>query len=62
MRDVSIHRCEVTHEALAALWLREFSEYYRAARAAPDGAGGSAAGRDAGAVVNASTMSEQRGR
>lgn len=62
MRDVSVHRCEVTHEALAALWLRELSEYYRAARAAPAGAGGSAGRRDSRAVVNAGTISEHRGR
>ena len=59
MRDASARRCEVTHEALAMLWLRELSEYYRAARA---GAGASAGGRDSGAVVNAGTMSEHRGR
>lgn len=62
MRDVSPNGCEVTHEALAMLWLRELSEYYRAARAAPAGAGGSAGRRDSGVVVNAGMMSEHRGR
>lgn len=67
MRDVNARRREATHEALAMLWLRELSQYYRAAAAAAAadagrrGAAG-AGGRESRPGADASMMSEHRGR
>jgi len=63
MRDVNARRREATHEALAILWLRELSQYYRAAAAdaARRGAAG-AGGRESRPGADASMMSEHRGR
>ncbi len=62
MRDDSAHRCEVTQEVLALLWLQQAAAYYRASRSSPAVAGGRADERESGPVVNAGMHSGHRGR